>query len=363
MKAAVLYETGAPLVIEDIAIDKPGPHEVLVRTVASGVCHSDLHIIDGSLANPLPTVLGHEAAGVVEAVGSEVRGIAVGDHVVTCISGYCGHCEDCLTGHMALCDEKQIVRPRGAAARISFPEPGKRLNQFYGLSAFAEYMLVHERTCAPIRKDMPLDRAALIGCAVTTGVGAVIHTARIEPGSTVVVIGCGGVGLAAINGAAIAGAARIIAVDRVPEKLSVAIAMGATDVIDGSVCDPVEAVMELTKGGAHYSFEAIGLKSTVEQAFRMVRKGGTATMVGLPAFGTKVEIDTFSLLFDRKLQGSSMGSNRFPIDMPRFVELYMQGRLKLDTMISRRLPLEDINQAFDDLRTGKVARSVIEFPG
>jgi S-(hydroxymethyl)glutathione dehydrogenase/alcohol dehydrogenase len=222
-------------------------------------------------------------------------------------------------------------------------------------------MLVHERACVAIRKDMPFDRAAVIGCAVTTGVGAVIHTARVEPGSTVAVIGCGGVGLMVINGAMIAGAGRIIAIDRVTAKLEMALGMGATDVIDAAQTDPVEAVLELTNGGVHYSFEAIGLKATAEQAFKILRRGGTATIVGVAPVGTTFEIGSIDLLMERKLQGSFMGSNRFPIDMPRFVDLYMQGRLHLDELVSRRIKLEAVNEAFVELRTGKTARSVIEF--
>ncbi len=361
MKAAVFRAPGEPLTIEDIAIDKPRAHEILIRTLASGVCHSDLHIMGGKAPFPLPVVLGHEAAGVVEAVGEDVRRVKVGDHVVTCVSAFCGHCEDCLSGHMAICKEARADRPRKDRQRLERLGDAPKLNQFFGLSAFAEQMLVHESTCVSIRKDMPMDRAALIGCAVTTGVGAVIHTARIEAGSTVAVIGCGGVGLSAINGAVIAGAGRVIAVDRVASKLKLATLMGATDVVDSSACDPVEAVVELTRGGVHYAFEAIGLKTTVEQAFRMLRRGGTAVMVGMPPVGTKLEVDSFELMFDRKLQGCIMGSNRFPIDMPRFIDFYLQGRLKLDTLISRRLALEDINSAFDELKTGAIARSVIEF--
>jgi S-(hydroxymethyl)glutathione dehydrogenase/alcohol dehydrogenase len=233
--------------------------------------------------------------------------------------------------------------------------------QFLNLSSFAEYMLVHEHAIAKIREDMPMDRAALIGCAVTTGVGAVIHTARVEPGSTVAVIGCGGVGLSAINGAAIAGAARIIAVDMVPSKLELARKFGATDVVNAKDNDPVQAVQELTGGGVHYSFEAIGLKVTAEQSFKMLARGGTATIIGMIPVGTNIELHGPEFLMERKLQGSNMGSNRFRVDMPRFVELYLQGRLHLDDLISRRIKLEDVNDAMKELEKGEVARSVIMF--
>lgn len=362
MKAAILYKAGQPLEIADIGIDKPGPDEVLIRTVASGVCHSDLHVINGSFPSAMPIVLGHESAGIVEAVGENVRRLKVGDHVVTCVSGFCGHCQDCLTGHTAICESKGVDRPRGSTPRLAPPAGAAgKLYQFGSLGGFAEQMLVHERTCVAIRPDMPLDRAAVIGCAVTTGVGAIIHTAKIEPGSTVAIIGCGGVGLMAINGAAIAGAGRIIAIDRVPAKLELARKMGATDVLDANGIDIVEAVRELTRGGVHYSFEAIGLKPTVEQSFRMLRQGGTATIIGVAPIGTTFEIGAMDLLMERRLQGSYMGSNRFPLDMPRFVDFYMQGRLHLDELVAQRIPLTAVNDAVAELETGQTARSVITF--
>src|SRR5271155_4146945 len=230
MKAAVLREVGKPLQIEDVKIGKPGPHEVLIRTAAAGVCHSDLHFMEGKYPFPLPAVLGHESAGVVEQVGSEVRTVKVGDHVITCLSAFCGHCEFCLTGHMSLCVSPETKRGKDDEPRLS-AATGPMM-QFLNLSSFAEQMLIHEHACVAIRPDMPLDRAALIGCSVTTGVGAVIHTSKVRPGETVAVIGCGGVGLACINGAAIAGAGRIIAVDMVGSKLNLAKQFGATDVVN-----------------------------------------------------------------------------------------------------------------------------------
>ncbi|TDJ34710.1 MAG: Zn-dependent alcohol dehydrogenase [Gammaproteobacteria bacterium] len=359
MKAAVLREINTPLEIEDIQHGDPTPREVLVRTVAAGVCHSDLHFQNGSYPYPLPAVLGHESAGIVEAVGSDVTYVKPGDHVITCLSAFCGHCEHCLTGHMSLCQEPELQRPKDQPQRLSKGEEG--IWQFLNLSSFAEYMLVHEHAIAKIREDMPLDRAALIGCAVTTGVGAVIHTAKVEPGSTVAIIGCGGVGLSAINGAAIAGAARIIAIDTIPNKLDLARKFGATDVINASDVDPIEAVRELTGGGVHYSFEAIGLKKTAEQSFKMLQRGGTATIIGMIPMGTHIEIHGPEFLQERTLQGSNMGSNRFRVDMPRFVDFYLQGRLHLDDLIASRIKLEDVNDAMTTLETGEVARSVIMF--
>ena len=360
MKAAVLREVKKPLQIEDVQINKPGPHEVLIRTAAAGVCHSDLHFIEGKFTAQMPIVLGHESAGVVEEVGSDVRGVKPGDHVITCLSVYCGHCEDCLSGHMSLCRNPE-VRPPPGAAEPRLRQNGGSVSQFAQLSSFAEQMLIHEHACVAIRKDMPLDRAALIGCGVTTGVGAVIHTSKVRPGESVAVLGCGGVGLAAINGAAIAGAGRIIAIDVAGSKDNMVRQFGATDFIDASKDDPVAKVIELTGGGVHHAFEAIGLSKTAEQAFNMLRRGGTANIIGMIPAGQTISLMGAAFLGEKRIQGSSMGSNRFPIDMPRFIDFYLAGKLKLDEMISRRIKLEEINDAFAEMKTGQIARSVIVF--
>ncbi|MDX5329749.1 MAG: Zn-dependent alcohol dehydrogenase [Pseudomonadota bacterium] len=359
MKAAVLREVGKPLQIEDVQINKPGPHEVLIRTMAAGVCHSDLHFVEGSYPHPLPAVLGHESAGIVEAVGSEVRTVKPGDHVITCLSAFCGHCEHCLTGHMSLCVSPDTKR--GAEDEPRLLQNGKALPQFLNLSSFAEQMLIHEHACVAIRKDMPFDRAALIGCSVTTGVGAVIHTSNVRPGETVAVIGCGGVGLSAINGAAIAGAGRIIAIDMVPGKENLAKAFGATDFICAADTDAVKTVIEMTKGGVHHAFEAIGLSKTAEQAFNMLRRGGTANIIGMIPVGQTISLMGAAFLGEKRIQGSMMGSNRFPVDMPRLVDFYMAGKLKLDDMVSRRLRLDQVNEAFEEMKRGEIARSVIVF--
>lgn len=359
MKAAVFREVNKPMAIEEISIDKPGPREVLIRTSAAGVCHSDLHFWNGTYPGAVPMVLGHESAGVVEAVGSDVHYVKPGDHVITCLSVFCGHCEYCLTGHMSLCQEPETRRPKEQPPRLS--QKAVALGQFANLGSYAEQLLVHEHAVVKIRPDMPMDRAALIGCGVMTGMGAVFHTAKVEPGATVAVIGCGGIGLSAINGAAIAGASRIIAVDMVPSKLELARKFGATDVVNAKEKDAVGEVKELTGGGVHYSFEAIGLKATAEQAFQMLRNGGTATVIGMIPPGQMVAVHGMEFLFEKKIQGSMMGSNRFRVDMPRFVDYYLQGRLHLDDLVSRRIKLEDINDAFAALGTGEVARSVIVF--
>ena len=359
MKAAVLREAGQPLQIEDVQIDRPGPHEVLIRTAAAGVCHSDLHFLEGAFATDLPTVLGHEAAGVVEAVGAEVRTVKPGDHVITCLNAYCGHCDYCLGGRLNLCLSDETSR--GAEEPPRLTRAGAPLPQFLKLSAFAEQILTHEHAVVAIRKDMPLDRAALIGCAVVTGFGAVTRTAGLRPGETVAVIGCGGVGLSAINAAVLAGASRIIAIDATPAKESLARAFGATDFVAARADNPVKAVRQLTGGGVHHALECVGLASTAEQAFAMLRRGGTATVVGMIPPGQNVSIPGAALLYVKRLQGSFMGSNRFPVDMPRLVDLYLQGRLKLDELISRRIRLDQVNEAFAEMKTGEIARSVIVF--
>ena len=361
MKAAIFHGPGKPLTIEDVSIDNPGPHEVLIRTAAVGLCHSDLHYMEGSYSFAAPAVLGHEAAGVVEKVGGHVVGLSPGDHVISCLTVFCGHCDFCTTGRPFNCDHQhETARRADQAPRLR--RDGTPVHQFYELSAFAEQMLVHEHAVVKIRPDMPLDRAALIGCAVTTGVGAVANTARIEMGATVAVIGCGGVGLSAVNGAAIAGAGLIIAIDIQDNKLDLARELGATDTVNAAACDPVEAVRELTGGGVEYSFEALGLKKTSEQAYEMLRRSGVATIIGMVPEGQKLEIDAASLLYEKRIQGSNMGSTRFRVDMPRYVDFYLAGKLHLDRMISRRITLDQINEGFDELRSGRFARSVITFP-
>jgi S-(hydroxymethyl)glutathione dehydrogenase/alcohol dehydrogenase len=358
-KAAVMYKAHEPLVIEEIDIDKPGRREVLIRTAFAGVCHSDLHFIEGLYPHPCPCVLGHESAGIVEEVGEDVTYVKKGDHVITCLSTFCGECEYCLTGRMSLCQSPQTKRDPKSPQRLGLK--GGPLNQFINLSSYAEYMLVHEHSLVKVRPDMPLDRAALIGCGVMTGVGAVFHTAKVEPGSTVAVIGLGGIGLAAVNGAAIAGAGRIIAIDMVGSKLNLAKEFGATDVVDASAGDPVAQVKEMTGGGVHYAFECVGLKKTAEDAFRMLARGGAATIIGMIPVGTKIELHGPEFLGEKKIQGSAMGSNRFRVDMPRLVDFYIRGDLKLDRLISGRLSLSQINDAFAQLKTGAVARNVIAF--
>jgi S-(hydroxymethyl)glutathione dehydrogenase/alcohol dehydrogenase len=318
--------------------------------------------MEGKYPFPCPAVLGHESAGVVEAVGSMVHYVKPGDHVITCLSAFCGHCSQCTDGHLALCENKhtELVRRPGEPARLS-RAGGETVNQYLHLSSFAEKMLIHEQALVKIDDDMPLDKAALIGCGVTTGLGAVFRTAKVAPGETVAVIGCGGIGLSAIQGARIAGANKVIAVDMVASKLELAQQLGATHMVDASEVDAVAAVKEISVGGVYHAFEAVGMKQTAEQAFQMLRSGGQATVIGMIPVGTMVEIHGPELLMEKTLTGSNMGSNQFRTDMPRYIEMYLDGRLMLDEMVSKTISLEEINEGFDDMKAGNVARSVIVF--
>lgn len=359
MKAAVLERFGEPLVVRELSIAAPGPQEVLLRTAAVGLCHSDLHYMGGMRPFPLPGVLGHEVSGIVEAVGPGVKDLQPGDHVVGALAVFCGTCKQCLGGRFALCSDTDVKQPPGKSRRLS--HVGQPVSQVFNLSGFAEQLLVHRNALVKIRDDMPLDLAALLGCAVITGTGAVFRTAQVRPGSAVAVVGCGGVGLAAVNGAAIAGAARIIAIDTVASKLELAKAFGATDVVHGGEEDVVAKVQALTGGGVEYSFECIGIPATVEQCFRMLAPGGTATIVGLFAPGVRASVEGWEFFLEKQIKGSALGSARIREDIPKLVELYMQGRLNLNDLVSQRIRLDQINEGFAAMSRGEVARSVIMF--
>jgi S-(hydroxymethyl)glutathione dehydrogenase/alcohol dehydrogenase len=360
MRAAVQFDVPGQLEIVDLVVDDPGPREVLIQVAASGLCHSDLHFLEGKYHTDLPCVLGHEAAGIVLAVGQDVTYLAPGDHVITCLSSFCGTCRFCVTGRPFLCDRQGLERTLDEKPRLAFD--GEKVNQFARLGAFAEQMLVHENSTVVVSKEMPLDRAALVGCAVTTGVGAVVNTARIPLGATVAILGCGGIGLNAVQGAAIAGAGKVIAIDRLAWKLDLARQYGATDVVDASEEDAVEAVRSLVPGGVDFAFEAIGLKVAAEQAFQMLGKGGTAVIVGMIPEGQMIEINGELLMGDGKsLLGSNMGSNRFRVDIPGYVDAYLAGNLKLDELVSRTITLDDVNEGYAALNRGEVTRSVIVF--
>jgi S-(hydroxymethyl)glutathione dehydrogenase/alcohol dehydrogenase len=361
MKAAIFHQANQPHTFEEVDIDQPIGHEVLVRTVACGVCHSDASVFEGKVPIPTPMILGHEPAGIVEAVGGEVTDLKPGDHVIARLGLYCGGCKHCLSGHPNRCNNRAVMqRKPGARPRMLYR--GARIVGVTGDGAgFAEKMLTHEHGFVKIPDDVPLDAAALVGCAVVTGVGAVLNSAKVEPGSTVAVFGAGGIGLSAIQGARLAGARRIIAVDVNESKLAAARRFGATDTVDASSTDPVAAIMKLTEDGVDYAFEAIGLKQTAQQCIQSLTMGGTATIIGIIAGGQTVEIDPMSLLAEKRVQGCLMGSVRIRIDAPRYIELYQQGRLLLDEMVTRRCRLEDLDEAFAAMNRGEVLRTVIMF--
>lgn len=363
MRAAIFHEAGAPLSIEDVEVDDPAAGEILIRTAATGVCHSDLHIVDGSVRGGRgPMVMGHEGAGVVEAVGRGVTEAAPGDHVVTCLSGFCGRCELCLSGSPNLCTSSVTSRPRGSAPRMH--QGDQRVFGFLGIGSFAEQMLVHESSVVRIDSDLPLDVACLVGCGVLTGVGAVLRTADVRPGQTVAVFGCGGVGLSAVQAAVLVRASRVIAVDRVAAKLDLARSFGATDTVDASTVDAVEAIRELTAGrGVDHALEAVGVPALVRQAAESLAVKGTCTIVGVPPDGTVFEIPYAAIRPECTVQTCRMGSNRFRTDIPRYLDFHRKGWLDLEAIVSRRAGLDDVNDAFAALEAGEGARTVLLFDG
>jgi S-(hydroxymethyl)glutathione dehydrogenase/alcohol dehydrogenase len=360
MKAAVLYEIKTPLVVEEIEIDEPKQGEVLVKIVATGVCHSDLHFIEGLWPWPTPVVLGHEAAGIVERVGEGVASVQPGDHVVLAFAGSCGVCRYCVRGKPYLCSQG-LPSPfmKDGTTRLSKGE--QPIHHFIGVSSFAEYVVMPETAMVKIRDDAPLEKVCVISCAVMTGVGAVINTAKVEVGSSVAVFGCGGVGLNIIQGAKLAGATKIIAVDKLDNKLALAEQFGATHVINASNKNPVTGIQAITGGGADYAFEAIGNVEVIAQAVDAVDRGGMMVVVGTPPLVSSVCVGAVGLFLDKTLRGCYYGSTRFRLDMPMLADLYMAGKLKIDELITRTYPLEEINEAFDAMRNGEVARSVITF--
>jgi len=362
MKAAVLHEVNQPLVIEDVSVPNPGPREVLIRTRVAGLCHSDLHFMEGLYPHPLPAVLGHESAGVVEKVGSDVTYVKPGDHVVTCLSVFCGTCDNCTTGRTVLCTDTTVKMLPGASNRLSWAR-SEKLNQFLNLSSFAEQMLVHENAIVKIRKDMPLELAALIGCGVITGYGAVVNTAKVTAGETVAVIGCGGVGDAAVLGARLAGAKTIIAVDVDDRKLEWARGFGATHVINSRNADPVAGIQELTGGnGADVVIEALGRPETYKQAFYARDLAGTVVLVGVPTPEMKLELPLLDV-FGRggALKSSWYGDCLPSRDFPMLVDLHLQGRLPLDKFVSETIGLGGVEEAFHRMERGEVLRSVVVF--
>lgn len=363
IKAAVLYEYNQPIVVEQVQLDDPGPNEVMVKIAAGGVCRSDWHVMKGDWRFPLPIVLGHEAAGTVAAVGANVTHVQPGDPVILSFSPNCGRCTYCVTGRTHLCStmlrEAPGVLP-GGATRLH--KDGQPLYHMARTASFAEYAVIHHSCAIPVGPDVSLELAALVGCAVTTGVGAVLNTARVEAGSTVAVIGCGGVGLNVIQGARLVNASRIIAVDISEEKLTFARKFGATDTIDARETDPVAAIRRLSDGGVDYAFEVLGTGPTIRTAYDAIHPGGTAVVVGMAAAGEDAAIDALTLARQEKtLKGSFYGSCRPTVDMPLLLSLAQAGKIDLDALITRRYPLEAINEAYAALEHGGVGRGLIVF--
>ena len=366
VKAAVFVGPEQPLEIRELQISsRPGPREVLVKLAASGVCHSDLHALDGDWETPAPLVLGHEGAGVVIAVGSEVDDLVEGDHVILSWTPSCQRCEFCVSGNPVLCELANET-----AYNHVFFDGKTRLNDgktdvksFLAVGSFGDHAMVPASAAIKIRKDAPLAQAALVGCAVTTGIGAVTNTAQVEPGSTVLVIGGGGVGLNIVQGARLAGAKQIILADVSDEKLEIGRKFGATHTINSREVDLLDTVRQLTDGrGVDYAFEAIGLPFTIEACYEAVRRGGTAVVVGQVADGVKISIDPFVMSDqEKKLIGSNYGSSRQSIDFPKIIDLYMEGLVDLDSMVTDRISLEEVNDAFAEMRQGRGIRSVIEY--
>ena len=366
VNAAVFTGPNEPLEVRKLTISaEPGPHEVLVKLAASGVCHSDLHVLDGDWGSPAPMVLGHEGAGVIVAVGAEVHDLAVDDHVILSWTPSCQRCEFCVSGHPVLCQLANETayqhvffdgKPRLSDGEID-------VKSFLAVGSFGDHAMVPASAAIKIRKDAPLAQAALVGCAVTTGIGAVINTAKVEPGSTVLVVGCGGVGLNVVQGAKLAGAKQIIVADVSAEKLALGQQFGATHTVNSRERDLLEAVRELTGGrGVDYAFEAIGLPFTIEACYEAIRRGGTAVVVGQVADGVKISIDPFVMSDqEKKLIGSNYGSSRQSIDFPNIIDLYMEGKVDLDSMITDRITLDGVNAAFEQMRRGSGIRTVIEY--
>ena len=372
IKAAVLRRMGVeppyaktqPLSIETVELDPPGRDEVLVRIGAAGLCHSDLSVINGDRPRPLPMALGHEAAGVVEEVGEGVADLARGDHVVMVFMPSCGHCLPCAEGRPALCEPGAAANGAGTlltgARRLHCDSVA--VNHHLGCSAFAEYAVVSRRSLVKIDRELPLDEAALFGCAVLTGVGAVVNTARVPAGASVAVVGLGGVGLAALLGAAAAGARRIVAVDLSDDKLGLARQLGATDTVNARDPDAAEQIRDRTGGGVEFAFEMAGSIRALELAYKITRRGGTTVTAGLPPPTATLPLPVVNLVGEeRTLKGSYIGTCVPSRDLPHYVELYRRGRLPVDRLMSGRLKLEEINEGFDRLHEGKAVRQVIGF--
>jgi Zn-dependent alcohol dehydrogenase len=366
MRAAVLEDYGHPLlVVDDVDIEAPHAGEVQVRIAHCGVCHSDLSVVDGSLPAPVPSVLGHEAAGVVEAIGEGVTTLAPGDRVVLTPCPPCGQCYYCQRGEFSICvNSLGLMTSTLADGGTRLSRGGRQLFRGLAIGGFGELATVQEAAAVKVPDDVPLDVACVIGCAVQTGVGAVVNTARVEPGATVLVTGLGGVGLSIVQGAVVAGASRVIVSDPVSARREAAIAFGATDAVDPSSTDVVSEVRGLTNGiGADYAFEAAGVASLIDTGLQATRSGGTTVIVGVPPIGDGVTISPIAIFqtLEKKLVGSLLGSVNARRDIPLVIALWQAGRLDLEGLVTQRRPIEQINDAFDDLRASRGIRTVLSF--
>ena len=360
MRAAVLRDGSDQLDIADVEHDDPAGREILVRSVAAGLCHSDYHYLDGTLKRSRPVILGHEGAGVVEAVGPEVRDIAVGDHVVTCLVMGCGECARCSAGEPTRCLHPEFTkRAAGQPPRLTLD--GVPVGQMANVGSLADYVLLDERAVTAISHEVPMELACILGCAVVTGLGAALNTAKVKPGDSVVVIGCGGVGLNVIQGARIAGSSQIIAVDANPGKLQRARQLGATDTIDASSVDAIAAVRDITGVGADHVFEVVGRPALVRQAFEMTAPGRATYVVGIQSDDAELSLPVTGFRRGKKVVGVFMGDTDPRLDIPRYAELWRSGQLDLGGMVSHTLPLEDVNRGFAMMTSGESARTVIKF--
>ncbi|OCB22478.1 Zn-dependent alcohol dehydrogenase [Mycobacterium intracellulare] len=363
MKAAVITEFGKPFEVhDDLELDEPRGREILVDVKASGLCHSDLYVATNDIGHPLPGVFGHEVAGVVRAVGPQVTEFKAGDHVVGCLSGFCGRCDRCLTGRPNLCRNYPAGTQRGSDEPSRLRLGGKPIAQFQEISGFAEQVLMHENNAVGVPEKLPFPQAALLGCGVATGAGSAIHSAGVRVGDTVAVIGCGGVGLNVVQGAVLAGARQVIAVDLQDSKLKLAqTKFGATHTINPSTSDVVAEIKAISDGGVDHAFEVIGgIEETLTQAVRALVPGGTAYVVGAHGPTSTFGFSPAELLFQKTaLQGVYMGSCNFKIDIPLYADFYLQGRFNLDDLVSNTIRLDQINEAYANLHGGAIARSVI----
>ena len=358
MKAAVLHEPGPLLPVEEVDLEAPKHGEVLVDMVGAGVCHSDYHMLSGQLNLPMPLVMGHEGAGIVSETGPGVTGFSPGDKVIFSMDKMCGQCRNCTIGRPTLClTYGRIFTMGDGTTRFS----GKGGDYYHMVGTFSEQSVVPADQLVRVRDDTPLEKASIIGCAVITGVGSVVNRAKVEKGSSVAIFGCGGVGLNVVQGAVLAGATRIIAVDPVPFKLAKSEELGATHLVNAAREDPVKRIVEITGGGADYAFEVVGLPHLVRQAFESVRTGGVAVMVGVQPPGAEIAVDANQLMMQRSLIGAYHGDARARVDFPWLVDLYMDGRLKLDELITRYRPLDEVNEGFADMNAGITARTVLTF--